>query len=73
MVGACLEGELALRRVEAQTCFTTTTAEGGMVEGQSHGMDSSTKPFLLSLLRFVVFGSGFQIQQVSANEALRLY
>jgi hypothetical protein len=51
MVGARLEGELAVRPLEAQTCFTTTTAEGCIVEGQSHGLDSSTKTFSFGLLR----------------------
>jgi hypothetical protein len=58
MVGACLEGELTVRQLEAQTRFTTT-AEGRMVEGQSHGLDSSTKTFSLGLPRFFIFESGF--------------
>jgi hypothetical protein len=44
-----------VRRLKAQTCFTTTTAEGRMVEGQSHGLDSSTKPFSPSPLCFFIF------------------
>jgi hypothetical protein len=37
-------GKLVSRRREAQTCFTTTTASDGIVEGQSHKPNSSIRP-----------------------------
>jgi hypothetical protein len=74
-------GKRTVRRLEAQTCFTTTTAKGCMVEGHSHGLDSNIKFFpvhaalLHSLEKTICLGgsvfAGFCWQIRGAAHSLR--
>ena len=40
-----------------------------MVEGQSHGLDSSTKIFLRFVFVLLHFGKQFRIQSIGANKS----